>query len=173
MSLKIGEILVKQGLLRRDQLNKAIEEQKNLRNSCLTGTIVSMGLLKENQILRAVEKFYQIPGVDLGSFELDKSVLSLVKKEICEKNTLIPIQKAGGTLVVAFGDPANIMVREDLRHLTRMKIQPVVATISAITMAIDKYYVESLNSAAMKVPVAGSSAADEYDELAQGDNRSY
>ncbi|MBL7670368.1 MAG: type IV-A pilus assembly ATPase PilB [Bdellovibrionaceae bacterium] len=166
MSLKVGEILVKQGLLRPDQLNKAIEEHKKTGNR-LTLTIVSLGFLKEKQILHALEKFYQIPGVDLSSFELDKSILSLVKKEVCEKNGLIPIQKAGGTLVVAFGDPTNIMVKEDLRHLTRMKIQPVVATLSAIQSAIDKYYVENLNAAAMKVPVAGGpTPAEEYDDLA-------
>lgn len=159
MSLKVGEILVKQGLLRPDQLNKAIEEQKKSGNR-LTSLIVSMGLLKESQILRALEKFYQMPAVDLNNFDLDKSVLNLVKKEVCEKNNLIPIQKAGATLVVAFGDPTNIMVREDLRHLTRMKIQPVVATISAIHGALDKYYSESLNASTMNVPGAGADASD-------------
>jgi type IV pilus assembly protein PilB len=167
MSLKVGEILVKQGLLRPDQLNNAIEDQKKT-GSRLTASIVSLGFLKEKQILSALEKFYQIPGVDLSSFELDQSVISLVKKEICEKHGLIPIQKAGGTLVVAFGDPTNIMVKEDLRHLTRMKIQPVVATLSAIGAAIDKFYAENLNAAAMKVPVAGSTPAEEYDDLAAG-----
>src|SRR5687768_1696815 len=123
MSLKVGEILVKQGLLRPDQLNLAIEDQKKSGNR-LTTVILNMGFLKENQVLRAMEKHYQVPGVDLANFEIDSSVLTLVKKEVCEKQGLIPVQKAGGTLVVAFSDPTNIMVKEDLRHLTRMKIQP-------------------------------------------------
>lgn len=141
MSMKVGEILVKQGLLRPEQLNSAIEEQKKNKGMKLTQAIVSLGYLKENQVLRALEKFYQVPGVELASFEIDPTVAQMVSREICDKQTLIPLQKAGQTLVVAFSDPSNLMVREDLRFITKMKsIQPVVATTIAIQAAIDKYH---------------------------------
>ena len=107
MSLKVGEILVKQGLLTSVQLNTAVEEQKKSGNR-LTSVILSLGYLKEVQILRAMEKQYQVPGIDLGNFEIDQSIVSLIKKDVCEKNSLIPVQKAGTTLVVAFVDPSNI-----------------------------------------------------------------
>jgi type IV pilus assembly protein PilB len=153
MSLKLGEILVKQGLLRPDQLALAFEEQKK-SGSKLTTTIVTMGLLKENQILRALEKHYAVPGVEVNTFEIEPTVIALISKDVCEKNTLIPLQKAGTTLVVAFADPSNIMVKEDLRFITRCRIQAVVGTESAITAAIEKYYggsisMKSLNNIGM------------------------
>lgn len=138
--LKIGEILVKLGLLRPDQLNQALEEQKKSGGARLSQIIIGLGFLKDNQILRAAEKYYQVPGVEVNTFEIDASVVSLVPREICDKYTLIPIQKAGNTLVVAFADPSNIVVKEDLRFITRHRIQAVVGTEIAIASAIDKNY---------------------------------
>jgi type IV pilus assembly protein PilB len=139
-SLKIGEILVKQGLLRPDQLNQAVEEQKKSGGARLSQILIGLGFVKDNQILRAVEKYHQVPGVEVNSFEIDPAVISLVPREICDRHTLIPIQKAGTTLVVAFADPSNIVVKEDLRFITRCRIQAVVGTETAIASAIDKNY---------------------------------
>lgn len=138
-SLKIGEILIKQGLLKPDQLTLAVEEQKK-SGQMLTSAITQLGFLKENQILRAMEKHFAVPGVDVSNFEIEASVVSLIPRDICEKNTLIPLQKAGATLVVAFSDPSNMIVKEDLRFITRCRIQAVVGTESGIAAAIEKNY---------------------------------
>ncbi|MGE5085296.1 MAG: type IV-A pilus assembly ATPase PilB [Bacillota bacterium] len=138
-SLKIGEILVKQGLLKPDQLAIAVEEQKK-SGAKLTGTIIQLGYLKENQILRAMEKYFAVPGVEVSTFEIDPAVIAMIPRDVCERNQLIPLQKAGTTLVVAFADPSNIMVKEDLRFITRSRIQAVVGTETAIAASIEKYY---------------------------------
>ncbi|MCX7977538.1 MAG: type IV-A pilus assembly ATPase PilB [Bdellovibrionaceae bacterium] len=143
MSLKLGEILVKQGLLRPEQLNAALDEHRRTGNR-LTSVIVSMNFLKEKQILDALSKHYQVPGVDVSNFEIDSAVVQLVPKEVCEKHLFIPLQKVSGTMLVAFSNPGDIVVREDLRFLTRMKIQPVVGTETAIAAAIEKQYGGSL-----------------------------
>src|SRR6478735_2802134 len=110
-SIKIGEILVKQGLLKPDQLAHAVEEQKK-SGARLTGVIAQLGFLKENQILRAMEKHFAVPGVEVSSFEIDPTVIQMIPRDVCDRNQLIPLQKAGSTLVVAFADPSNIMVKE-------------------------------------------------------------
>lgn len=159
--LKLGEILVKQGLLRPDQLNQAHEEQKKSGGARLSQIIISLGFLKDNQILRAMEKYYQVPGVEVNTFEIDASVVSLVPREICDKHTLIPIQKAGNTLVVAFADPSNIVVKEDLRFITRHRIQAVVGTEVAIASAIDKNYGGLISSKALS-SMSQESQDDEF-----------
>lgn len=158
-SLKIGEILVKQGLLKPDQLAHAMEEQKKTGQK-LTNAIIQLGFLKDSQILRAVEKHFAVPGVEVNTFEVDQSVIALIPKDICEKNTLIPLQKAGNTLVVAFADPSNIIVKEDLRFITRCRIQAVVGTESAIMSGIEKYYGGSINTKSLN-----SMSAMEEDEF--------
>jgi type IV pilus assembly protein PilB len=138
-SIKVGEILVKQGLLKAEQLAQAIEESKKSGNR-VSSTILNLGYLKDDQILRAMEKHYGVPGLDVTKFKIEPAVTQLIPREICEKFLLIPVQKAGATLVVAFSDPSNIVVREDIRFLSKAKIQPVVATEAAITAAIDRFY---------------------------------
>lgn len=157
-SLKIGEILVKQGLLKPDQLSAAVEEQKK-SGTKITTAVVQLGFLKENQILRALEKNFGVPGVEVNNFEIDASVIAMIPRDVCDKNTLIPLQKAGATLVVAFADPSNIIVKEDLRFITRCRIQPVVATETAIVSAIDKYYGGSISAKTLN-----SMASENFDE---------
>ena len=136
---KLGEILVKQGLLRPDQLQAAVAESQRTK-ARLGPTLVSLGILKDSQILRALEKQFALPGVDVGQFEIDQAVTSIVTRDFCEKHCVIPLSKAGTTLVVAFADPSSLQIRDDLRYISKCKIQPVVATESSILGAIAKYY---------------------------------
>jgi type IV pilus assembly protein PilB len=136
---KLGEILVKQGMLRPDQLQAALIETQRTKNR-LGPTLVATGILKDTQILRALEKQFALPGVDVSQFEIEATVVSMVSRDFCEKHCIIPLSKAGTTLVVAFSDPSNLQVRDDLRYLSKCKIQPVVATESTIIQAIAKYY---------------------------------
>ncbi len=149
---KLGEILIKQGLIRSDQLQAAIAETQRTKNR-LGPTLVSLGLLKDPQILRALEKQFSLPGVDVSQFEIETSVIAMVNRDFCDKNCVIPISKAGTTLVIAFADPSNLQVRDDLRYITKCKIQPVVATESTIMTAIAKYYSVAADTNLMKEEV--------------------
>lgn len=136
---KLGEILTRQGLIRPDQLQAAVAEAAKTK-ARLGTVIVNSGILKDSQLLRALEKHYGIPGVELGQIEIESSALSLIPREFCEKNTVIPVSKAGTTLVVAFVDPGNIEIRDQIRFLTKCKVQPVLATDQSIVSAIEKFY---------------------------------
>ena len=136
---KLGEILTKQGLIRPDQLQQALQESGKNKQKLGT-TIIALGFLKDSQIVRALEKQFSVPGVDVSQFDIDQSVLTLVGRDFCEKNSVIPISKAGTTLVVAFSDQGNLQTRDDLRFITQFKIQPVVSTDHSISLAIEKYY---------------------------------
>ena len=137
-ALKLGEILVKQGVIQPDQLSKALDEQK--KSGAKLTLILNQQGIKEQQILKALEKHYQVPSVDLTSFQIQPTVLEMIPRELCEKSLILPIQKVGTTLVVAFSDPGNIFLRDDLRFLTRCKIQVVVASEKAIMDALEKYH---------------------------------
>ena len=139
MSLKLGELLVKMGAIKTDQLSVAIEENRK-NGTRIMASLVSQGAIKDRDILSHMEKIFGLTGIDLSTFEIDRQVTQLLTKEFCEKNFLIPLQKAGQTLVVAFADPTNVVVREDLRFLTRLKIQPVVATENGILSSVERYY---------------------------------
>lgn len=138
-SLKIGEILVKQGLVTPDQAAKVIDEHRKT-GVRLTQILIGQGLVKEQQVLKALEAAYQVPGLDLNSFEIQPAVAQLLPRSLCEKYCLIPVQKVGtGAIVVAFSDPMNMEAKDAVQFRTRMRVQIVVSTETAIQSAIDKY----------------------------------
>jgi type IV pilus assembly protein PilB len=156
--IKLGELLVKQGLVRPEQMSRALEEQKKSGGK-LGVLLIHMGMIKEPQLLKALEQIFQTPGVDLNTFQIQPAATQLVPREVCEKYLLIPVQKVGtATLVVAFSDPTNTAVRDDLRFITRCKIQPVVGTELGISSAIEKYYGGNVTALGKQVDI---SEADE------------
>lgn len=135
----IGELLVRESLIDIDQLEHAKKEQKRFGGR-LTTALVKLGYVKESELSEFLGQQYQVPNIDLSSFEIDYEAIKLVSKSLCEKYHVIPVSKAGDTLVVAFSDPTKIFVRDDLSLVTRHKIEVVVASELAIQLAIDKYY---------------------------------
>ncbi len=135
----IGELLVRESLIDIDQLEKARKEQKNYGGR-LTTALVRLGYVKESELAEFLGKQYNLATIDLSTFEVDPDVISMVSKQVCEKNSVIPVSKAGKSLVVAFADPSNMYVKDDLALLTRHKIEVVVASEAAIKAAIERYY---------------------------------
>lgn len=142
---RLGDLLLKQGFVQPEQMTKALEEQKKT-GAKLGSVLVTMGILKEVNLLKALEQIYQTPGIDLNSFQIQKNAIQMVPRDVCERYCLIPVQKVGAnTLVVAFSDPSNQATKDDLRFVSRCKIQPVVATELGILNAIEKFYGASVS----------------------------
>lgn len=137
-SLKIGEVLVRQGILRPDQLTQALAEAQ--RTGLRLGqVIVNLGFLKDPQFLKILEKIYAKPGIDLSVYDFDKTIVQMLPREFCEKHCLIAISKAATTIVVAFSDPTDLNIQDQIRLLTKAaKVQPVVSTEIMILSALEK-----------------------------------
>lgn len=143
---KTCDIVYKQGLVKPEQYEKALEEKKK-SNLSLIQIFVNMGFLQEPLIQQALEKFYQMQGINLTQFQIEPSVIDILPREICNKHNIIPVQKMLdnqnklSTLVVAFSDPSQLLVKEDIRIISKAKvIQPIVANPIAIQQALEKYY---------------------------------
>ncbi len=135
----LAELLVSSNLVDLDQLEQARRDQK-ANGGRLTTALVRLGFLKEAQLVEWLGKQYGLPTIDLYGFEVDPEALKTLTRQVCEKHMVIPVSKAGKSLVVAFADPSNIYVKDDLALLTRSKIEAVVASEASILAAIDKYY---------------------------------
>jgi len=135
----LGELLVREQLISIDQLETAKREQKK-SGQRLGAALVRLGYVSDGQLTDFMSKQYSVPSIDLSGFEIDPEALKSVPKEVCEKHGVIPVSKSGNTLVLAMSDPSNIFVRDDIQFLTRCKLEPVVASESAIQAAIEKNY---------------------------------
>jgi type IV pilus assembly protein PilB len=139
---KIGELLVKENLLTAEQLNNARDEAR-LKNERLGAQITALGYLDEAELTDFVAKQYGVPSINLEEFEIDPAVVQLIPEEVAIKHTVIPVNRAGSTLIVATADPSNIFALDDIKFLTGYNIQPVVAAEDAIRRAIDRHYDQS------------------------------
>ncbi len=135
----LGELLVRESLITIQQLEEAKREQKN-HGGRLGSALVKMGYLEEGKLIEFLGHHYQVPAIDLTSFDIDAEAVKTLGRDVCFKYCLIPISKAGNTLVVAFADPTNVFAKDDLTFITKCKIEQVVATEPAILSAIERYY---------------------------------
>jgi type IV pilus assembly protein PilB len=139
---RIGELLVKENLLSAEQLRKAREETR-AKGGRLGAQITQLGFLDENELTDFVAKQYGVPSINLDEFEIEAAVIQLIPEEVAVKHTVIPVNRAGSTLILATADPSNIFALDDIKFLTGYNIQPVVAAEEAIRRAVEKYYDQS------------------------------
>jgi type IV pilus assembly protein PilB len=138
-SERIGEILVRDGLITRDQLNLALQEQRN-NGSRLGYSLVALGFVQESDLTRTLARQYHMPAVDLTNFEIDPRVARLIPSDMATKHLVLPLKRDGRTLTVAMADPSNTGVLDDLKFITRCDIFPVIAGEYTIRNAIERYY---------------------------------
>jgi type IV pilus assembly protein PilB len=136
---RIGELLVKENLLSAEQLREA-RKQAQSQGARLGAQITKLGFLEESELTEFVAKQYGVPSINLDEFEIDPAVIELIPEEVATKHTVLPVNRAGSTLILATADPSNIFALDDIKFLTGYTVQPVVAAEEAIKRAIDRYY---------------------------------
>ncbi|MBM4384091.1 MAG: type IV-A pilus assembly ATPase PilB [Deltaproteobacteria bacterium] len=139
MNERIGELLVKQNLLTTEQLRKARDEAKS-KGQRLGAQITKLGFLQENQLSEFVARQYGVPDINLDEFDIDPAVIQLIPEEVAQKHSVIPVNRAGSTLILATADPSNIFAIDDIKFLTGYNVEVVVAAEEQIKRAIDRYY---------------------------------
>jgi len=139
---KLGEILVREGLITQEQLRKALLEQKN-SGMRLGYTLVKLGFIEETEVSKMLARQYRMPAVDLSRFEVDAKILKLIPPDIATKHTVLPLKREGRTLTVAIADPNNVTAIEDIKFITRCDVFPVIAGEYTLRNAIDRYYQQS------------------------------
>jgi len=139
---KLGEILLREGLITPDQLKKALLEQKNT-GMRLGYTLVKLGFVEETEISKMLARQYRMPAVDLSRFEVDPKIIKLIPPDVAVKHTVLPLKREGRTLTVAIADPNNVTAIEDIKFITRCDVFPVIAGEYTLRNAIEKYYQQS------------------------------
>jgi type IV pilus assembly protein PilB len=136
---RLGEILLREGLVTREQLAQALAEQKNTKHR-LGYVLVKLGLVQELEITKVLARQYRMPAVDLTRFEVDPKIIKLVPAEMATKSVVLPLKREGRTLTVAMADPTDLGLLEDLKFITRFDLFPVIAGEYTLRNLIEKYY---------------------------------
>ncbi len=130
-NLKIGQLLVKSGYVTQEQIDAAIEKNKDSKMR-LGEMLVAEKLVTEEQICRALEKQHSIPYVNLTTTEISPDLAKIVPENLARTNMLVPISLNGRFLTVAIADPLNYKGLNDVGTYTKLKITPVIAETEKI-----------------------------------------
>ena len=148
--LRLGDVLVNNGVITAEELQKGLELQKGSGRK-LGETLVDEGLATEENIDRALSNQFHYDMVDLQNVEIEQDVLSLVPASVLKKHKALPFEYSPdnmNVLRVAMSDPMDIAAMDDINIITNLQVEPVVATTGSVMLALDRYYGQAeVNSA--------------------------
>jgi type IV pilus assembly protein PilB len=160
---RIGDLLVTEGLITREQLDRALQEQK--QNGTRVGyNLVKLGYVQELELTKTLARQYKMPAVDLSKFEVDPKIAKLIPSDLALKNSVLPLKRDGRTLTVAMADPTNFAVIDDLKFITRYDIFPVLAGEFTIRNVLEKLYeTADVQMSALLDDIAGMESDEELE----------
>jgi type IV pilus assembly protein PilB len=145
---RLGELLVGHNLITKDQLKQALQEQKESGGQLRLGTIlIKNSLISETDLTSFLSKQYGVPTINLSEYDVDPAVIKIIPVDIAQKYQIIPVNRAGSTLIIAMSDPSNIFAVDDIKFMTGYNVEVVVVSESAIKAALDKFYDQSASLA--------------------------
>jgi len=139
VSRRLGDLLVAEGLIDREQLQRALLAQKGTTEK-LGSLLVRLNLVNEDQLVGFLARQYGIPSVTLSQLDIDPDVLKLVPAQMARKYEIVPVERKANVLTLAMADPTNVFALDDVAFMTNFQILPVVAAQGAIRKAIERNY---------------------------------
>ena len=148
--VRLGDVLVQNGVITEEDLQRGLERQKGSGRK-LGETLVDEGITTEENIARALSKQFHYDMVDLQNTEIPQEILDLVPANVLKKHRAIPFEYSPdnmNVLRVAMSDPMDIGAMDDINIITNLQVEPVVATMGSVMLALDNYYGQAeVNSA--------------------------
>jgi type II secretion system protein E len=140
---RLGEILIARGQITPEQLEEALELQK--QSGELIGQIlIRLGYVTENEVLHALGEQLGLPVVTITDQSVDPVALGQVPSEFAMRHQLIPLRSEDHTITVAMANPLDVQPLDDLRLVTGCEIKPAIASPSEIKRAIEQFYMEKM-----------------------------
>ncbi|MBN2493604.1 MAG: hypothetical protein JXR96_03345 [Deltaproteobacteria bacterium] len=140
MPIKLGELLVKNGVITRHQLQEALHAQ-TIFGGRLGTNLVELGYVNEADLSKLLSAQLNVPYATFEDLEdLDRELLKLVPTAVVRKHKVIPLSLEGRTLRLAMPDPTRFPVIDEVCFATGLRIEPVVAPEVMLVAAAEKYY---------------------------------
>ena len=137
--MSIVEVLLEKRLITAEQLREAMDLRKT-EGLRLDRALVKLGHIPEETLLKVTSEQLSMPMVDLSDVTIDVETLRSLPAKLVYRKNLVPISRQNGTLTVATSDPFDLYAFDELRLLTGLAIQPVLATEEEIAKIIKAHY---------------------------------
>ncbi|MBI5249910.1 MAG: type IV-A pilus assembly ATPase PilB [Desulfomonile tiedjei] len=154
MKDRIGEMLLRAGIIDEEKLERAIEYQRN-QGGKIYGALVKLDLVDEDDVVEYLSRQLGLPTVSLDEIDVDPDAVKLLAPEKAQKYMAIPYSQVNSTLYVAMADPTDLNAIDDIKFMTNMSVEVSIATESQIKKALDTFY---------DAGVAAENVLDGFDE---------
>lgn len=138
--LRLGEALLQEELITPQQLEQALAMQTSDRKVPLGDILVSMRVVTLDTIKRVLAQKLGIPFVGLRTFQFEPNLIKLVPSEFVRKHLVMPMYRTEARMVVAMENPLATQTLQALALLTKLKIDPVMASLDDLTHVIEQLY---------------------------------
>src|SRR5688572_15739963 len=139
---RLGELLLRDQMISAEQLQRAQDESRR-SGERLGNSLVKVGAIQEEDLTQFLARQYGVPAINLAEFDIEPDVVALVPKDVAMRHKVVPVNRAGNSLIVAMADPSNILAIDDLKFVTGYNIEVVVASDVGVNQAITRYYEKS------------------------------
>ncbi len=137
--MRVGDLLLQKGLITKEQLMQALEEQKKTHEK-LGQILIQKGLISPQELSNILSSQYNIPSINIENYALDPDIVSLLPEQFIRTNYIIPLKRTNNTLEVACVPPVNPEVLENARLITGLRIKPYLITENEFEQALNKIY---------------------------------
>ena len=135
--IKLGEKLLESGLITPEQLESALQEQKQSGDK-LGRIFVRRGIISEHQLLEILEYVLGIPYVVLTKMDIAQEAVVLLPPHMIRKHRVLPVDVKNGRITLAMVDPLNYEAIDDVRLYTGLDVLPIIVSEKEMDLAIQQ-----------------------------------
>jgi type IV pilus assembly protein PilB len=161
MAVRLGELLLREKRVTPVQLQEALNHQRQ-NGGRLSTSLVKLGIVADDDITAVVSRHCGVPAINLREFDPDPAVVRLISGETAGKYSVLPVARSGTTLTLAMADPTNVFAMDDIKFMTGLHVEPVVASEGAIREAIARYFsIKGAEGSSLKASELANRALEE------------
>lgn len=136
--IMLGDKLLNEGLITSAQLDKALEEQKKIKEK-LGETLIKLGYVSHDDLLPILANHIGVQCMRINYNELEDKLAEILPEDFLRKNTIYPVKKENNKLVVAMANPTNVFLIDEIQMRAKQTIKPVLALKDEIEEAIRRF----------------------------------
>ncbi|MDR2649648.1 MAG: Flp pilus assembly complex ATPase component TadA [Clostridiales bacterium] len=136
---RIGDALLGLNMITEDQLNKCLQLQTK-NHMKLGEILIAEGYLRKEQLNTVLEFQFGVPYSDLDMIDIDPRAPKLISEQLARKHSVIPIKIENDALILAMSDPFDIVARDDVRIITGLQTEIIMTSREDVQRAINTFY---------------------------------
>lgn len=141
-NLRIGDILKEYKYVTDEQIQMAINYQKEHKGVRIGGALIELGCITEAQMLQALGQRLEMQVVEIANLDVDPEVVEKIPRQLAEKYEMLAVNEKDGLLNLVLNDPMNFYGIEDIRQITGMQLNISLSPRAELLRAIHYYYSE-------------------------------